>query len=53
MQDSSSDEKLGETPEYVDTLAALREAIAEMKDGDTLPIEEAFAEIKRKHGLPN
>ena len=52
-QDTSSDKEPWETPEYRETLAALKEALVDLELGDTLPIEEAFAEIKQKHGLPN
>lgn len=52
VQDAESYQELLEAAEYRETLAALKEALADVESGNTVPIEEAFTEIRKKHGLP-
>ena len=51
VQDAESYQRLLELAEYQETLSALKEAIAEMESGNTVSVDEAFEDIRRKHGL--
>lgn len=52
VQDAESYQKLLEWAEYEETLAAIKEALADLESGEEpLSIDEAFAEIRRRHGL--
>lgn len=51
VQDAESYQKLLELAEYHETVAALKEALADVENGRTRPVEEAFEEIRKKHGL--
>jgi hypothetical protein len=42
-----------ETAEYWDTLRALEEALDDLQNGEMLTVEEAFAQIRGMHHLPN
>lgn len=37
---------------YHETVEALKEALTDVENGRVRPIEEAFGEIKKKHGKP-
>jgi predicted transcriptional regulator len=39
--------------ESAELVAALREGIAQVKRGETMPLEEAMKRIREKHGLPS
>jgi hypothetical protein len=49
---ASLDECLLNWREYQETVAAIREAEADIAAGRTKPLEEAFADIRRDLGLP-
>ncbi len=51
VQDAESYQNLLEAAEYRDTLAALKEVLADVESGNTVPIEEAFAELRKRHRL--
>ncbi len=52
VQDAESYQKLLELVERLETIAAIREGLEDMKNGRTRPAEEVFEEIRRKHGIP-
>jgi len=43
--------KWREQREYEETCEAIREGIAQMEAGLGRPVEEVFAELRRRHGL--
>jgi hypothetical protein len=51
--DAERSAELRDSEEYRSTVAALREALGEMENGRTLSVEEAFREIRRRHGIPD
>lgn len=52
VQDAESYQKLLELVDRLETIAAIREGLEDMKNGRTRPAEEVFEEIRRKHGIP-
>jgi len=51
VQDAESYQRLLELAEYEETVAALKEALEDVESGRVRPVEEAFDEIRKKHGL--
>ncbi len=52
VQDAAAYQQLLDRAEYLETVAALKEAIRDVEEGRTRPAEEALAEIRRRHGIP-
>lgn len=51
VQDAESYQRLLEMAEFNETVAALKEGLADLEEGRTSPIEEAFDRLRKKHGL--
>lgn len=52
VQDAESYQKLLELVERLETIAAIREGLEDMKNGHTRSAEEVFEEIRQKYGIP-
>lgn len=52
VQDAESYQKLLELVERLETIAAIREGLEDMKNGRTRPAEEVFEELRQKYGIP-
>ncbi len=52
VQSAESYQKLLERMEYLETIAAVREGLADVTAGRTKPAEEVSRELRHKFGLP-
>ncbi len=53
VQSAESYQRLLERMEYLETVAAVREGLADVKAGRTKPSEQVSRELRRKFGLPS
>ena len=51
VQDAESYQKLLELADYEETVAALKEGFEDIENGRVRPVEEAFEQLRKKHGL--
>ena len=52
VQDAKAYQKLLDRLEYIETIAALKEGIAEIDAGQGVPANDALKAIKEKHDIP-
>ncbi len=52
VQDAASYQKLLESIDYDQTVKGIRRGLEDVKHGRTRPAQEAFAEIRKQHGIP-
>jgi len=53
VQDVKSYQQMIEALERAEAVAGIRKGLEALERGETQPIHEAFAELRRKHGLPD
>jgi prevent-host-death family protein len=51
VQDAVSYQEILDRLERAETVAAIRRGIKDMEEGRTIPLEQAAAELRAKHGL--
>lgn len=52
VQDVQAYQQLVDALDRAETIAGIRRGLEEAERGETMPIEQAFEELRRKHGLP-
>jgi len=52
LQDPESYQRLVDLAERVDTEDAIRRGLDDIANGRTIPAKEAFAKVRKKHGIP-
>src|SRR5712691_3064878 len=52
IQDAESYQELLDRLHHMETLAAIREGIASAERGELKPVEQVFAEMQARYGLP-
>ena len=51
VQDAQSYQELLDRLEYLETIAGIRKSLEEFERGEGIPVQEAFAMLRQKHGL--
>jgi len=52
VQDAASYQKLLESIDYSEAVKGIRRGMDDVNEGRTKPARQAFAEIRKKHGIP-
>ena len=53
VQDLQAYQKLVDDLDRAETIAGIRRGLEEAERGETKPIDQAFEELRRKHGIPS
>jgi PHD/YefM family antitoxin component YafN of YafNO toxin-antitoxin module len=53
VQDAESYQKLIDRLELLESVTKIRQSINEFKQGEGMPLNQAFAEFKEKYGIPD
>jgi prevent-host-death family protein len=52
VQDAASYQKLMESVDYSEAVKGIRRGLDDVTEGNSKPVRQAFAAIRKKHGIP-
>ncbi|MEM8639399.1 MAG: type II toxin-antitoxin system Phd/YefM family antitoxin [Cyanobacteria bacterium P01_G01_bin.54] len=53
VQDAESYQQLMDRMALLESMAGLRQSLEEFEEGKGIPLDEAFAQLKQKHDIPD
>lgn len=53
VQDAESYQRLMERMELLESLAGIRKSLGEFEQGKSIPLDEAFQQLRDQHGIPD
>jgi prevent-host-death family protein len=53
VQDAESYQAMLERLEHIDAIEGIRRGLEQMERGEGRPVDELFAEFRKRHGIPN